>query len=77
MPSKPAQYYKIGRKYQSGFIQQQTNSPSHPETMYKSSFYIDQPHTHQRSQDKIDLPYNPSNKKQTTNLYLDPQTGTI
>jgi hypothetical protein len=75
MPSKPTQYYKIGRKYQSGFIQQQTNSPSHPETMYKSSFYIDQPHTHQRSH--ILILYFFSNKKQTTNLYLDPQTGTV
>jgi hypothetical protein len=61
----------MGKKYQSGFIQQQTN----PETMYKSSFYVEQPHTHQRLQEKIN--HIPSNKKQTTNLYLDPQTGVL
>jgi hypothetical protein len=66
----------MGRKYQSGFVHQETRSSKYPDPIYKSSFYIDQAHTQRRlSQDKID-----QNQKQiqtSNNLYLDPQTGMI
>ena len=64
--SRTAQYYKMGRKYQSGFIHQ---SPDRANSMYKSSFYIDQPHTHRRSEEKP--------RQTTNNLYFDSQTGVI
>lgn len=61
----------MGRKYQSGFIYRSSN---HPDTMYKSSFYVDQAHTNRRMEEKpIDLKPRTISK----NLYLDPQTGII
>ncbi len=71
--SKTAQYYKMGRKYQSGFIHRPTGLSAHPDSMYKSSFYIDEAHTHRRPQEKIDQNY----IQTSNNLYLDPQTGIV
>ncbi|CAF4209541.1 unnamed protein product, partial [Rotaria sp. Silwood2] len=84
LPSKTLKYYKMSRKYQSGFIHQPARLSKQSETMYKSSCYIDQAHTHRKSQEKLNQnprQYHKSiqtlNKQQTNNLYLDPQTGII
>ncbi|CAF4689622.1 unnamed protein product, partial [Rotaria sp. Silwood1] len=85
LSSKTVQYYKMSRKYQSGFIHQPTTkSLKQSETMYKSSCYINQAHTHRKSQEKLNQnlrqyqkPIQILNKQQTNNLYLDPQTGII
>ncbi|CAF4443308.1 unnamed protein product [Rotaria socialis] len=70
---------KMSRKYQSGFIQQNSLSSRNRETMYKSSFYVDQAHTHRNSQEKLNQNARQYNKQtQPANkLYLDPQTGVI
>ncbi|CAF3668398.1 unnamed protein product [Rotaria sordida] len=82
--SKTVQYYNMNTKYQSGFIHQPTKSSKQSETMYKSSCYIDQAHTHRKSQEKLNQnlkqyqkPIQTLNKQQTNNLYLDPQTGIV
>lgn len=63
----------MARKYQSGFIQRQTGSTTkYPDSMYKSSFYVDQAHTHRRSQEKLD-----QNIQTSKNLYVDSQTGML
>jgi len=67
----------MGRKYRTGFIHQQTGSSKYPDTMYKSSFYIDQAHTNRRSQEKIDQKQQQQPIQTSNNLYFDPQTGII
>jgi hypothetical protein len=83
--SKTANQNRMARKYQSGVIHQQTMFSKHPETTYKSSFYIDQAHTHRRSQEKLDQNqrqhYDQLPKQryiqQANNLYLDSRSGII
>ncbi|CAF1963921.1 unnamed protein product [Rotaria magnacalcarata] len=77
--SKLEAYHKMSRKYRSGFIQQNSLSSRNRETMYKSSFYVDQAHTHRKSQEKLNQNAREYNKQtQPANkLYLDPQTGVI
>lgn len=70
--SKTSRYYPMGRKYQAGFI---GSTSKYPDNMYKSSFYIDQAHTHQRSQEKLDQ--NQRHIQTSKNLYVDSQTGMI
>ncbi|CAF0915074.1 unnamed protein product [Adineta steineri] len=72
------QQHKTGRKYQTGFVHRQitASSSANPEKMYRSACYIDEPHTHRRSQDKLDQNQRQYNT-QTNNLYLDPHTGTV
>jgi hypothetical protein len=65
----------MGRKYQSGFVHRQIRSSRYPDTMYKSSFYIDQAHTNRRSQEKFDQ--NSRQIQTSNNLYLDPQSGIL
>ncbi|CAF1536499.1 unnamed protein product [Adineta ricciae] len=93
-PSTIGQDPKMSRKYQSGIIHRQTKPlANHSEKMYRSACYIDEPHTHRRSQEKLDQrhrhtpapPLPPSSssttttttRKQSNNLYLDPQTGVL
>ncbi|UJR31845.1 hypothetical protein I4U23_019321 [Adineta vaga] len=90
-PSKLDQHHKMGRKYRSGIVHRQTTiSSSNPEKMYRSACYIDESHTHRRSQEKLNqhqrqaplpptLPPPPTTitRKQTSNLYLDPHTGVL
>ncbi len=77
-------HHKMGRKYQTGFIHRQPASSTHPQTTYRSACYIDQPHTHRRSQEKVEQNQRQSYKqvqptatKPADNLYLDPQTGIV
>jgi len=65
----------MGRKYQSGFIHRQIGSSRYPDAMYKSSFYVDQAHTHRRLPDKLDQ--NQRQIQTSNNLYLDPQSGIL
>ena len=63
----------MSRKYRSGFIH--SKKPNEP--MYKSSFYINQPHpTHQRTV-KTTSTQQQQQQQQKNDLYFDPQTGVI
>jgi len=71
----------MGRHYQTGFVQ-----PSKSHRTYQSSVFIDEPHTHRRSQEGLNkkssyeqLKISPMEKPIVygNELFLDPQTGRV
>lgn len=69
----------MNQKYRSGFIHQRIRPSKDFEPTYKSSFYVDLPHTHRKSQERFVPTAQPSYKETSPikNLYLDPETGVL
>ena len=73
----------MGKKYQTGLIHRSGRSSTQPQTTYHTSVYIDEAHTHRRSQEALrqnsrtHYEHLQKSRPDKSHLYLDPQTGMI
>ena len=73
----------MGKKYQTGLIHRSGRSSTQPQTTYQTSVYIDEAHTHRRSQEALrqaprtHYEHLQTSRPDKSHLFLDPQTGMI